>query len=105
MFYTSFEEHCDNMSTNQSIAWNGMSSQMIASSVQHARRTNTQGTHGIRRWMTMLRTTPEDGPLESTGGDAEALGSLQVDMTPTEHDEVQTDVCRGAVTPVHRELT
>ena len=72
MFYASFEEHCDNMSTNQLITWNNTSSQMITSSVQHARRTNTQGTHGTREWMTMLRTTPEDRTLESTGGDAEA---------------------------------
>ena len=76
IFYSNFEEHCDDMSTNQLIAWNGMSSPMIMSSVQHARRTNTQGTHSIRRWMTMLQTMPEDRTLESTGGDAEASESL-----------------------------
>ena len=47
----------------------------------------------------------EDRPLDSAGGDAEASGSSQVCMTPTKHDRVQIDVCRGAVTPVHRKLT
>ena len=26
-------------------------------------------------------------------------------MTPTKHEEAQSDVCWGAVTPVHRKLT
>ena len=89
IFHSSFEEHCDDMSTNQLITWNNTSSPMIMSSVQHARRTNTQGTHGIQRWTTTLRTTPEDGTMESTGGDAEASESLQVHMTPTRMAEVK----------------
>ena len=83
IFCSSFEEHCDDMMTNQLITWNNTSSPMIVSSVQHARRTNAEGTHGIQRWMTMLRTMPEERTLESTGGDAEASESSQVCMTPT----------------------
>ena len=105
IFYSNFGEHCDNVSTNQLMTWNNMSSPMTMSSVQHARRTNTQGTHGARRWMTMLRTVPEDGTLESTSGDAVASESSQVHMTPTKTQEATNDACRGVATPVHRKLT
>ena len=75
IFYSNFGEHCDNVSTNQLMTWNNASSPMTLSSVQHARRTNTQGMCGTRRWMTMLRTVPEDRTLESASGDAVALES------------------------------
>ena len=105
IFHSNFGEHCDNMSKNQLTTWNNMSAPMTMSSVQCAKRTNAQGTHGIRRWMTRLRTTPEDRTLESTSGDAVASESSQVCMTPTKTHEATRDACRGAATPVHRKLT
>ena len=77
IFYSNFGEHCDNMSTNQSMTWNNTSTPMIMSSVQCAKRTNAQGTHSIRRWMTRLRTMPEDRTLESDGGDAVVMDAHQ----------------------------
>ena len=69
-FYSNFGEHCDDMSTNQLMTWNNTSTPMTMSSAQCAKRTNTQGAHGIRRWMTRLRTVPEDRTLDSTSGEA-----------------------------------
>ena len=84
MPHSSTEEHCNNMTTNQLMTWNNMSSPMMLSSAAHARRTNTQGTHSVRRWMMTLRTTPEESAMDDeTGGDADASESLQVDVTPT----------------------
>ena len=36
-FCLSTEEHCSNVTTNQLVTWNNMSTPMITSSVQHAR--------------------------------------------------------------------
>jgi len=82
-FCLSLEEHCDDVTTNQLMTWNNTSSPMIVSSAAHARSTNTQGTCSVRRWMTTLRTMPEDGTMDGTGRDADASWSSQVDVTPT----------------------